>query len=41
VDTDDIKGTIDWIVEHQYDDGMFQEPGRVIHTDMQVSPPVT
>ena len=37
---DDVKIaiTLNWIIQHQNDSGLFAEPpnGRVIHTDMQV-----
>ena len=38
VDEEKIARTLVWIIEHQSDNGAFQEPpeGRVIHTNMQV-----
>jgi len=39
VDDKKIAETINWIIDHQSDNGAFQEPrgGRVIHTAMQVT----
>ncbi|ELU17719.1 hypothetical protein CAPTEDRAFT_165779 [Capitella teleta] len=35
IDSDDVEVAINWIVQHQHNDGRFQEPGRVLHANMQ------
>lgn len=37
IDVTHLEQAIKWLIAHQYDSGDFQEPGRVIHTEMQVS----
>lgn len=36
VDDEVIKKTAAWILKHQNSNGTFQEPGRVLHKEMQV-----
>ena len=36
VDDDVIHRTIGWILKHQKPDGTFEEPGKVLHKEMQV-----
>lgn len=37
VDMSNLARSVNWILEQQITSGQFNEPGRIIHTDMQVS----
>jgi CD109 antigen len=36
IDMDNVARATNWMIEQQMENGQFDEPGRVIHTDMQV-----